>query len=441
VSSLSSAVAPARVGASSRARTLAGTGALATLLIAGFIMAAGGAARRVLFFVPAALNGFPDWLAGPLHGLHLVLTPADASVLLLVMSAGYVAAVLCAGALPVRAALGVVVALHVVFLVAPPLYSADVFGYVSFARLGAVHELSPYVHNALSAPSDPSIPWIRWHHIHTPYGPVFTLASYVVAPMSVAAALWTLKATAALTSLACVALTWKAAARRGVDPLPAALFVGLNPLLLAYGVGGAHNDLLLMTFALVGVLFALTPGKRAATGAGGSLILAAAVKASALVVLPFALIGTRERRRFLVGAVAATATVVVVSSVAFGGHALGFIGSVEQQQHFVASYSLPNRVGIWLGFGHITGGIRYTFLVGAAVSFVWLLWRTWRGMDWIAAAGWATLALLCASAWLVPWYVVWALPLAAISGDRRLKLGALAFSAFVVVGRVGYYLF
>jgi Glycosyltransferase family 87 len=426
---------------SPRARTLAGGGALFVLLAASAAIAAGGAAQRLIYFVPASLHGFPGWLSGPLHGLHLTMTPTAASVLLLVMSAGYLAALVCARALPVRLAIGAVVALHAVFLIAPPLYSADVFGYVSFARLGAVHHLSPYVHHPAAVAHDPVIPWIRWPNIHTPYGPLFTLASYAVAPMSIAASLWTLKAVAAVTSLACVALTWKAAARLGRDPLPAALFVGLNPLLLAYGVGGAHNDLLLTALALCGVLLAITPGERAAAGSGATFVLAAAVKASALVLMPFALIGRRERVRMLTGAVVAGIVVAIVASVAFGGHLLGFVGSVQQQQGFVAKYSLPNQVGLWLGFAGLTEGIRVLFLIGAGAAIVWLLWRTWKGMNWIVAAGWATLALLCSTAWLVPWYVVWVLPLAAITDDRKLKAATLLFSAFVVAGRVSYYLF
>jgi hypothetical protein len=426
---------------SPRARTALGGVAIVALLAASAAMAAGGAAQRLVFFVPASLNGFPGWLAGPLHGLHLTMTPAAASVLLLVMSAGYVAALICARSLPVRLAIGAVVVLHLVFLIAPPLYSADVFGYVSFARLGAVHGLSPYVHVPSAVPHDAAIPWIRWPDIHTPYGPLWTLASYAVAPMSIAASLWTLKVVTALASLGCVALTWKAAERLGRDPLPAALFVGLNPLLLAYGVGGAHNDLLLTLLALCGVLLALTPGDRAASRSGATLILAAAVKASALVLLPFALLGHRERVRMLTGAVVALIVVAVVATVAFGGHLLSFVGSVQQQQGFVAKYSLPNQVSVWLGFPRLTEGIRVLFLAGAGAAILWLLWRTWKGMNWVAASGWATLALLCSTAWLVPWYIVWVLPLAAISDDRKLKAATLLFSAFVVVGRVKYYLF
>ena len=45
----------------------------------------------------------------------------------------------------------------------------------------------------------------------------------------------------------------------------------------------------------------------------------------------------------------------------------------------------------------------------------------WLGeMDWIAGAGWATAALLVSTGFLVPWYVAWLLPLAALSSDKRL---------------------
>ena len=50
--------------------------------------------------------------------------------------------------------------------------------------------------------------------------------------------------------------------------------------------------------------------------------------------------------------------------------------------------------------------------MGLAVLVTWLLVRTRRGADAVAMAGWATLALLLATAWLVPWYIAWLLPLA-----------------------------
>ena len=41
-------------------------------------------------------------------------------------------------------------------------------------------------------------------------------------------------------------------------------------------------------------------------------------------------------------------------------------------------------------------------------------------MDWIDGAGWATVAMLVAASSLLPWYVAWLLPLAALASDRRL---------------------
>jgi hypothetical protein len=65
-----------------------------------------------------------------------------------------------------------------------------------------------------------------------------------------------------------------------------------------------------------------------------------------------------------------------------------------------------------------------------------LLAWAWRGGDWVRAAAWAGLGLLVATAWLLPWYVIWALPLAAISRDRILQLLVLALTAFQLRARM-----
>jgi len=65
---------------------------------------------------------------------------------------------------------------------------------------------------------------------------------------------------------------------------------------------------------------------------------------------------------------------------------------------------------------------------------VGLLYQAWKDRaDWLEAAGWATLAGLLSLLWLMPWYIVWLLPLAAIVEDRRLRIAALAFGGFVTL--------
>jgi len=44
-------------------------------------------------------------------------------------------------------------------------------------------------------------------------------------------------------------------------------------------------------------------------------------------------------------------------------------------------------------------------------------------------AGWASLALLLCSAWLVPWYLAWLLPLAALGRSRPLVAATVVLTA------------
>ena len=76
-----------------------------------------------------------------------------------------------------------IVAAHLALLLGPPLISQDVFGYLDFARLGALHGLDPYTHVAAQAPTDPAYLFVGWPFQHSPYGPLFTLASYAIAPL------------------------------------------------------------------------------------------------------------------------------------------------------------------------------------------------------------------------------------------------------------------
>ena len=53
----------------------------------------------------------------------------------------------------------------------------------------------------------------KWSYIPSVYGPVFTLLSYVLAPLSIAASVGVYKSIAAVASLAIVALVWNVARR------------------------------------------------------------------------------------------------------------------------------------------------------------------------------------------------------------------------------------
>jgi Glycosyltransferase family 87 len=415
--------------------TWIGAAGLAGVVASTFLIAA-GAATRPTSLVPARAGGWPDWLAGPLRGLDVGISRGSFQALTLAMCACYALALLCSERLPLRAIAAAIVAAHVVLLLGPPLISQDVFGYIGYARLGALHGLDPYTHLTAEAPADPVFAFVGWPFKHSPYGPLFTLASYATAPLGVAGALWAFKAIAVLCSLGAVALVTLAGARLGRPARYTAAFVGLNPVLLELAVGGAHNDTMLVLAIAAALALSAWPARRRLGGAAAALVAGIGIKVTAALTLPFLLLAparARERRPAAAGAALSLALLAAIGLVGFGSHALGFVGAVSEQQQLVAVHSIPAETARLVGLSGTPAWWRHAFLGVFAAVTAFALWRTARGADWRTAAGWATLALLAATAWLLPWYVIWALPLAAVSGDRRLRAVTLLFCAYAIL--------
>ena len=335
-----------------------------------------------------------------------------------------------------RAALWAIGGLHLLFLLAPPLLSQDVFSYIAYARLGVEHSLDPYTHAPVDIPQDAVYPFAGSKPAESVYGPVFTLLTYPLAPLGLSGAYWVLKVVAALSSLGIVALVWSALRRLGRDPLPAALFVGLNPLLLTHDVAAAHNETLVVLLTTAGLVACVAGSPRAASAWSTA---AAGLKASAGLVVPFLVAAARPRWAAALAAAAAVGLgIVVVALVGFGTNALDALGVLSSNQDRTSSWSFPYKTAELLGALlpgdrlDYRGVTRAAYGLGFGAVLLWLLLRTWRGANPIAMAGWATLAILVASAWLVPWYILWLLPLAALAGDRRLTWATVALCAWML---------
>lgn len=415
-------------------RVLGRLGLFAIVFSACWLAAA--AASGPSEYVPGRSGGWPAWMAGPLRDLGLgPLTAGTFQALTLIMCAGYLAVLACARALTLRSIAIAILAANVVLLLGPPLISQDVFGYLAFARLGVVHGLDPYRHIFAEAPTDPIYPFIGWPYQNSPYGPLFTLASYPTALLGLGAGLWVLKALAVAGGLAATALTARAAGMSGRSRRFAAAFVGLNPVTLELAVGGAHNDTLVLAF-LAGALM-LTAGALPHYRAGAlTLALSVGVKASAGIALPFLVLappGWRARARVAASALAGLALVAVVGLIGFGTHVLGFVDALGEQQQLVATHSVPAETARLLGLHGTPAWWRHAFLAAFVAVLCYALYRTARGADWRTAAGWSTLALLIATAWLLPWYAIWPLPLAAVCGDRRLRVATVVVCAYAVL--------
>ena len=57
-------------------------------------------------------------------------------------------------------------------------------------------------------------------------------------------------------------------------------------------------------------------------------------------------------------------------------------------------------------------------------------------IGFLTSPGWAYVAVLVTTAWLLPWYVAWAVPFAALSADRRLLGAVWALTLSIVVLRL-----
>jgi alpha-1,6-mannosyltransferase len=417
------------------------------VLVAIYAALAAGFAVPGSRVVLATAGGSPSWLLGPLRPLGW--GGADSDLAGPLFYAGlwgamlaYVAVVAGARAIGPRLAIASIVGLHALFLLAPPLLSQDVFSYVSYARLEVIHSLDPYTTSPDAVPLDAAFPFAGSKGAESVYGPLFTIVTLPLAKLSVSGAFWVLKAVAALASLGVVALTWACARRLGRDPVAPALVVGLNPLVLVHVVGGAHNDALVVLLWMGAALALLAaPGRDPL--AGGLVAVSAAVKASAALVAPFMLIGARRRVAFVAGGLAGAAVALAAASVVFGSSAIEAFGLLGQNQDRTTRWSVPQRIAD--GAAGLTGGsagsivdpVRAVLALALLAALVLLLRLAWLRRDepgaWIAPAGWATLGLLVASAWLVPWYAIWLMPLAALGADRRLLWASFALCAYMLV--------
>jgi alpha-1,6-mannosyltransferase len=337
--------------------------------------------------------------------------------------------------------------LVVLFACLPPLLSHDVYSYLDYARLAVRHGLDPYVQAPASAPADPAFTHVTWTETTSAYGPLFTLATYPLAWLPVGAAVYVFKAASAAAVLAIACLVARLAPARGVDPTRAAAFVALNPLVLVHVVGGPHNDaiaVLLMTLGIAGVMSARE------ASAGAAFTAAIAVKASAAIAAPFALLATLNQRptglrtvhisvlspvgRLLVGGGGLAVVVGGVAWFGFGWDWLHAFALAGENQGRTSHMSIPITTARLTGLDR--GWIRTAFLALYAVLVIYLLIWTHRGNDWLRATAWAATGLLLATSWLLPWYLLWPLPLAALSRDRPLKLLLLVLTASQLGARI-----
>lgn len=464
-----------------------GTAALLLMVVGAFVLVA-IAAGHPGYVSPFGRDLFTGWLAGPLSGLgrsiHIGYRTVrfDETIGIGAAFFCWLIALACGSRMHARIAIAGIVALHVIFFLSPPLSLTDVFNYINYGRMGVVHGLNPYATTPNLEPhTDPAFLLSNWHHLLSPYGPLFTLFTYLLVPLGVAASFWVLKALLMVAALATLRLVWRCAEMLGYRPLVPTLFVGANPVVLLWGLGGDHNDFFMVFFLMLGVYLLLRAREQRrgsgqgtsthATGlatlvrripalpalatlariptrarfptlgtlkssvmsfefaAGFVLVAAVAIKASAAVLLPVLLFATPRRARLVGGMLAGAIVLGGAALIAFGP----YLPDLSTQGSLVTIESLPNLLGLALGQGGETNVLRVILdavLVAAIAGATLWAWRTRR---WVPGAAFAVFALLLTLSWELPWYVYWLLPLAALSRGRGLRIAGIVLSAYLIL--------
>lgn len=324
----------------------------------------------------------------------------------------------------------VAVAIQLVPLVGPVLLSTDVYTYWARARVDTAHGENPYTTAPSGFPDDPAFERMgrSWRDRPTGYGPGFTLLSEghaVVVGESPAAAAWFYRAVAAAAVLAITGLA-AALARNG--PFAAA-FVGWSPLLAVHFAGGGHNDAVMMALVMAAIFLAAR-GRPA--GAGAAWAGAILVKWVPVVFLPLRILEARRAGRRIdhLGFAVAITVILAVASWRYGAGWLHSFGNFSGQLERSTSVSL-NR---WLTeFGVSEATARWLLVGTFALGYLWLLREAWRGRARLGLCGGL---LVLTSSWLVPWYAIWAVPLAAIEEDTTAQVLALGLSGYLLYAAV-----
>ncbi|MEU1911267.1 polyprenol phosphomannose-dependent alpha 1,6 mannosyltransferase MptB [Streptomyces massasporeus] len=304
-------------------------------------------------------------------------------------------------------------------LLAPPLFSRDVYSYLAQGAMVEAH-LDVYAHGParLGGPLAEEVAPL-WRHTGAPYGPVFLAVAAALSGLTrgeLPAGLFGMR----LVALAGVALMAAALPRlarhSGADP-SAALWLGaLNPLVLLHLVAGAHNDAVMLGLLGVGLVAAL--GRWPVLGAVlvtlAALVKAPAVLGLAAVVALQVRAGRSPAKALVTTTVAAAGTTVAATAVAGTGYGwIGALNTPASPQNWALTTLLgratrallehlgsdlaPLAVPAWHALGIVAAVI--------AIALIWLRLRVRP----VYALGLSLAAVAALGPAIRPWYALWGL--------------------------------
>ncbi|MBI1349771.1 MAG: hypothetical protein GC156_01465 [Actinomycetales bacterium] len=340
-------------------------------------------------------------------------------------------------------------------VLAPPMFSRDAYSYYVQGRVfGQGYDPTTIGIDVIPGWFDDGADPM-WVESPTPYGPVFLAIERGIAdfahPNAYLGAL--LFRGVALVGVALIAAFLPGlAVRHGINPQRAVWLAVLNPVMLMHFVSGAHNDALMVGLVVAGL--ALAAQQRCLWGAV-AVSLAVAIKPIALIALPF--VGLlwsgrlgRWRDRVRSWALAGLTLVVVLTCV--------FLVVDAGEGVLAAAFGTPAGVLTWLSpttavgklLGMATTGLGLTQdatpllnavrLIGVAAALAIVAWLILRpgGRSPVRGAALAFAAVVVLGPVVQPWYLLWFLPLFAVTGLSlvEMRVAVIATAGFTVHGMI-----
>ena len=369
-------------------------------------------------------------------------------------------------------------------LIAPPMYSKDVYSYLAQSQITRIglnpYEVGPAPGLGLDHVFTLSVPSL-WRETPAPYGPLFLWIGRGISALTgenIVAAVLCHRLVVLVGVGLIVWATPRLARRCGVAEVTALWLGAANPLLLMHLVAGIHNEALMLGLMLTGTEIALrgidsgSPGPLlprplhrprsradwsqwappALLVAGVVLItLSSQVKLPGLLAVGFISMALAHRwggtfKAFLSAGVLTMSLAVAVMAVVGWVSGLGFgwlftLGTANVVRSWMSPPMLlalaTGQVGILLGLGdHTTAVLSLTRAMGVmiiAIVVSWLLLAVMRGrLHPVGGLGVALGATVLLFPVVQPWYLLWAIiPLAAWATKPGFRIATIAVTLIV----------
>jgi alpha-1,6-mannosyltransferase len=349
----------------------------------------------------------------------------------------------------VRNVVFVVVIWAVPLLLAPPLFSRDVYSYAGQGEMVS-HHIDPYTYGTGILGSTPfsTLPDSLWADTPSPYGPTFLAIDGALDKASghrILADIVLLRLLEVAGLALIVAATPALARRLGRDPAQAVVLGAGCPLVLITFVGGAHNEALMLGLLTAGLAVAMRWG----TVPGVVLCAAAAgVKSPALLGVVFlgwawAGPGASVARRLLHCVGAGLIALVTLASISWGtGNGWGWVRTTTSADKSFTAVTPVNAISkaaaavanaVDVHFSSM-GARTFVSVIGltlAAAIGIWLLIDS-SNHNVPRNLGLTLLVVALLGPILWSWYVTWGVIVLAPAATPALRRVVVAISTFEI---------